>query len=550
MARKSSGMEDLRAGNAEVERMRTEAALRDSNELFALFMKYSPVYTFIKEVTPTESRVIQASDNFRHMIGRTGIDMLGKTMSELFPAEFAAKITADDWAVVSGDKVLSVDETLDGRHYTTIKFPIRRQDKYILAGYTIDITERVQAQERERELQAKLERVSRMEALGVLAGGVAHDLNNVLGPIVALPDLVIEYLERHGKPDDADYRDTLESVQMMKASALRAAGVVSDLVVMGRRGQFQKDAVDINRVIEQVLDSMQIRAVRDRFPEVQLSQHLAEESLWCLGSESRLGRVLANLVSNAVEAIEGPGSVRVRTGRKVFAAPYSGYELIPAGEYVTLEVTDTGCGMDAKLISRIFEPFYSTKTPSERSGSGLGLSVVHGLVRDHEGYLDATSVVGQGATFTVYLKAILSGSQVRQVDEPVILSGGRERILVIDDEPGQRLVARQHLRKLGYEVLEVVSGEEAVALFDAARRADQPAPFDLVLTDMALKGMDGLTTCKLIRHFYCSQKMMIMSGYAPDGNEELFKSLEVEWLSKPFTAVELTNSVRRRLDQC
>ena len=216
---------------------------------------------------------------------------------------------------------------------------------------------------------------------------------------------------------------------------------------------------------------------------------------------------------------------------------------------VTFEVTDTGCGIDAKLLCRIFEPFFSTKASNERSGSGLGLSVVHGLVRDHRGYLDAKSVVGQGATFTVYLQAIAAGSPVLKAGVLDDAPRGHERILVIDDEPGQRLLVRTHLMRLGYDVTEVSSGEEAVALFEAAHRKGQPNPYDLVLSDVLLKGMDGLAACMVIRRFYPMQKFLIMSGHAPGGHEELIRALDGEWLGKPFLAIDLANALRRRLDR-
>lgn len=533
----------------ELERQQWEEALRASNELFSLFMHYSPIYAFIKEVTPSESRVIQASDNYQNMIGVSGREMLGKTMTDLFPPEFAAKITADDWAVASRGNILKTDETLNGRQYTTIKFPIVQGDKTLLAGYTIDITDRVHAEDREKELQAKLERAARMESLGVLAGGVAHDLNNVLGPIVSLPDLVIEYLGRHRNPADSDSAEVLEAMKIMKASALRAAGVVSDLVVMGRRGQFHKEPVDINRVVEQVLDSRQIKSIQVTRPGVQVIKHMSHDPLWCLGSEMRLIRVLANLVSNAMEAISGAGDVTVSTGHKVLSVPLNGYELVPPGEYVTLEVADTGCGMDSKLMGRIFEPFFSTKAANERCGSGLGLSVVHGLVRDHAGYLDARSAPGAGTSFTVYLHAVPVAPPATGRAGQAELPRGHERILVVDDEPGQRFLLRKLLGKVGYIVAEADGGEEAVALFEASRKAGMPDPFDLVMTDMRMKGIDGLAVCQTIRQLYPLQKLLIMSGYAPDGHEDLVKSLDIMWLNKPFTAYDLATTVRLRLDR-
>jgi signal transduction histidine kinase len=412
-----------------------------------------------------------------------------------------------------------------------------------------EITLRKQAEAREKVLQEKLERSARMESLGVLAGGVAHDLNNILGPIIALPDLAIDYMRRHGNPTEPEHTITLDALQMMKSSALRAAGVVSDLVVMGRRGQFKMEPVNMNRIVEQLLGSRQIRAAQASRPDVKISNQLSEDSLWCLGSESRLTRILSNLISNALEAIEGQGDVTIRTHRRVFAKPYQGYELVPAGNYVALEVMDTGCGMDTSTITRIFEPFFSTKSPTERSGSGLGLSVVHGLVKDHAGFLDVRSSPEKGSTFTVFVPATTAGADALTEPDILHLPKGTERILVIDDEPGQRLLTQMYLTKMGYTSTVVSTGEEAVALFEAAGREGQASPFDLVMTDMIMDGLDGVATCKTILKLYPAQKLVIMSGHVPDGYEPQVKALNAEWLNKPFLPFELARTIRLRLDR-
>ncbi len=412
-------------------------------------------------------------------------------------------------------------------------------------GVIRDITERKLAEEREKELREKLERAGRLESLGVLAGGVAHDLNNVLGPMVILPEMVAEYIARLGNPADPEHADTLEAMQTIAASAMRASAMVSDLVVMGRRGQFQQSPVDINKMVANLMDSKQVKELQSRRPDVRLAKQLSEESLWCLGSDSRLARVLVNLVGNAVEAIDGQGDVVVRTARQVLTELVHRYEDVPAGDYVTIEVVDTGCGMDVKTLSRMFEPFYSTKAPSKRSGSGLGLSVVNGLVKDHAGFLDVESEQGKGTTFTVYLQSAAAG-EVVALTERENLPGGHERILVVDDEPGQQVTVRRQLSRLGYAVTVVDSGEEAVALFKAGGKI---ALFDLVLMDMIMKGMDGLAACKAILNLFPKQKILIVSGYAPDNLAEEVKALGIAWLAKPYKAREFACALRAELDK-
>ncbi len=437
----------------------------------------------------------------------------------------------------------------DGRVFERLSRPLIQDGKPNGRVWSFrDITSRKQAEAREKELQGKLERSARMESLGVLAGGVAHDLNNILSPLVALPDMATEYILRCGNPADPEHSATLDSLKVIKASALRAAAVVGDLVVMGRRGQFAREPISVNKMVEKLLESKQIQSLQGAYPNIKISTQLSTEALWCQGSESRLARILANLTSNAVEAIGKQGEVTIRTRHMTFTTPYQGYELVPPGEYVSLEVADTGCGMNSKTIARIFEPFFSTKSPSERSGSGLGLSVVHGLVKDHDGFVDVRSTPGKGSTFAIYLPMRSAGEEIQEPSDIFHLPGGTERILVVDDEPGQRFLTQQLLKKMGYASTVVATGEEAIALFEVMAHQGKPAPFDLVLTDMLMDGMDGLTVCRAILKLYPSQKLVLMSGHVPDGYEIQARSLSAEWLNKPFTPLELASAVRMRLD--
>jgi two-component system cell cycle sensor histidine kinase/response regulator CckA len=535
------------------ERKKMEEALRESE---------SSLHTILQSTADgilavdSENKVLSANARFAEMwnippaltASRDDAALLHHVLDQLAnPQEFLNKVQE---VYKSTEDSFDTLNFKNGRVFERLSRPLIRENKPNGRVWSFrDVTARKIAEEREKELLVKLERSARMESLGVLAGGVAHDLNNILGPIVALPDVAIEYLHRHGNPADPDFAATLDSLHMMKSSALRAASVVSDLVVLGRRAQFQKKSSNLNRVAEHLLESKPIKALQARRPDVTLSTRLMPESPWCQGSESRLARILENLTSNAVEAISGNGEVIISTSRMMFANPYQGYELIPAGDYVTLEVKDTGCGMDAKTIARIFEPFYSTKSPTERSGSGLGLSVVHGLVKDHTGFLDVKSTPNKGSTFTVFLPAVTAEEESPPEKDPCRLPGGTERILVVDDEPGQRFLAQVYLTKMGYDVTVVSSGTEAVALFETAGCENKAPPYDLVLTDMVMEGLDGLATCRAILERYPSQKLVIMSGQIPDGYAHQITELAAEWLNKPFTPIELARAIRLRLDR-
>ena len=530
------------------------AELQKSRETLSLILNTVPQAVFWKD---REGSYLGCNRVFAVIVGlNEPSQVVGKTDFGLpWTREEAEAYCAVDGDVIRNNRpefrIIEQVQAASGRRLwvDTSKVPLcdAAGRPFAVLGVFEDITERKQAEAREKVLMAKLEQGGRMEALGLLAGGVAHDLNNVLGPLVVLPDMISGYIERHGSPDDPEYADVRQDVQILKTSALRAAAVVNDLVVMGRRGQFKKTLIDVNQVVRQVIDSNQIRAIQDKRPDVKIVSELTAESTACLGSDSRLIRVVANLVGNAAEAIEGRGDVVVRTGRKVFAESYQGYEDVPAGEYVIVEVADTGCGIDSKIIARIFEPFFSTKEPSERSGSGLGLSVVHGLVKDHDGFLDVKSEPGKGATFTVYLPA--EEAIVSEMPAATIVVGGHERILIVDDEPGQLVLARRALMKLGYKPTVVSNGEEAVKLFQEAVQAGKPTPFDLVMTDMCMEGLDGMVVCRKILQLYPTQKLIIISGYSVQEKQNQVKAMGVDWLGKPYTLEDLARAVRARLDR-
>ena len=413
-----------------------------------------------------------------------------------------------------------------------------------------DITERIAAEKRENELQEKLNRAARMESLGVLACGVAHDLNNVLNPVIALPDLVEEYLTRQSDTGNRQHAMALEAVGVIRNSARRAAAVVNDLVVMGRRGQYQAECVDLNNVVRETLDAKQMAAWRASRPEVTITVRTAEGKVCCMGSESRILRIALNLVGNAVEAIQGHGEVRVEAGLRILSEVLRGQQDVPAGRYAVLSVADTGSGMSPETLGRIFEPFFTTKAPSERTGSGLGLSVVHGLVRDHKGYIDVESAPGAGTKFSIFFPAVEDTTLSPPAGGPKAeVKKGDERILVVDDEPAQLTVVRMVLRKAGYKVTAVESGNEAMNLMDAAKQAGQPAPFDLAILDMRMHDTDGVTLLRKMLALYPGVKAIVSSGDAPDDWSDQAVKMGADWLGKPFMAADLVRAVRKRLDR-
>jgi signal transduction histidine kinase/ActR/RegA family two-component response regulator len=395
----------------------------------------------------------------------------------------------------------------------------------------------------ERSVQERLAATKRMEALSVLAGGVAHDLNNALGPLIALPDVILAQLwEIQGNQNFV--RDLRADVEAMKVAALRAVQTIKDLLTLGRQGRMAKENLDINRVIKSCWANNSLRFVEEGTSRVSMIADLCPMSLVVRGSESQLARAVDNLIRNAIEAIAGNGEVVVKSAKVDVLEPRAGYEIVPAGHYATLSVSDDGCGIEPHELGQVFEPFFTKKRAKETSGSGLGLAIVHGVVKEHEGFIDVASTPGVGTTISLYLPLVdgLERSEPAQA-----APRGSARILIVDDEPMQLRTGRRVLVRLGYQVETIESGLRAHELFSRAAASGQ-SPFDLVIMDMVLgEALDGLQIIEQIRRLFPSQKVIVVSGHAPTERAELAVKKGLTWLSKPYGMETLAQTVQRVL---
>jgi DNA-binding LacI/PurR family transcriptional regulator/signal transduction histidine kinase/ActR/RegA family two-component response regulator len=398
----------------------------------------------------------------------------------------------------------------------------------------------------ERSVQERLATAERMRSLSVLAGGVAHDLNNALGPLVALPDVVLQELGGllgHEWLNGSELRADLE---LVKLASLRAAQTIKDLLTLGRQGQPIRQPLDLNRVVTGCLASDPSRVAEHEQRRIELRLELCDEPLVVVGSEPHLARAVSNLVRNAVEAIADAGTITVKTERVHLTEVHTGYEIVEPGDYVVVSVRDTGQGIAQSDVYRVFEPFFSKKRLRDASGSGLGLAIVHGVVKDHEGYIDVESAVGSGTRFTLYLPS--RAGSARYSETPELPPRGSARVLVVDDDPVQLRTALRVLGRLGYEVTAVDSGAKAWELFSQAassREPPAPSPFELVVMDMILnESEDGLEVFERIQGEFASLRGIIVSGHAPTGRAELAIARGLTWLAKPYTADALARTVQ------
>jgi two-component system cell cycle sensor histidine kinase/response regulator CckA len=508
------------------ERKRTEEALRASEELFKEYLRHSPIYTFIKEVTSTESRVLHASDNFQQMVGIPARDMRGKTMTELFPADFGAKITADDWSVVAEGKVLKQDEDFNGRNYISIKFPIVQREKTLLAGYTIDITERKRAEEEKRTLERQVQQAQKMESLGVLAGGIAHDFNNILMAVLGHAELALDQVS----PASAA-RPSL--TEITKASR-RAAELCTQMLAYAGKAPFALERVGLRDLVEEMAHLLQAAISKKAVLNLNLERGLPPIE----ADASQIRQIVMNLIINASEAIgDRSGVIRVSVGATRCDEEYlQKADLrgdLPLGLCVHLEVMDTGVGMDAETQSRIFEPFFSTKF----TGRGLGLAAVLGIVRAHKGALTVCSEPGKGTTFRILFPAQENaGEEARPHDSSTLADWrGKGTILLVDDEESLLALGARMLEHLGFTVLPATDGLQAVGLYRERGRE-----IDLVLMDLTMPHMDGSEAFGELRRLNPEVRVVLASGYSREDVASRFAGKgPAGILQKPYTLLKL-----------
>jgi PAS domain S-box-containing protein len=399
-----------------------------------------------------------------------------------------------------------------------------------------DITELKRAASEKKDLQAQLQRAQKMEAIGTLAGGVAHDLNNILSGIVSYPELLLMDLS-HKSP----LRKPILTIQK---SGEKAAAIVQDLLTLARRGVAATEVVNLNSIIMEYLLSPEHAKLELNHPNVKLERRLDRNLLNILGSPVHLSKTVMNLISNAAEAMLDGGEIVITTANRHEDMPKNGFDDIDAGDYATLTVQDTGIGISQEDLERIFEPFY-TKKSMGRSGTGLGMAVVWGTVKDHRGFIDIKSEEGKGTTIMLYFP-VTRREFNKEVDlvSWESLKGHGESILVVDDVKEQREIASEILEKLGYTVATVSSGEEAVS-FVHERSAD------LMVLDMIMDpGIDGLETYQKVLEIKPSQKAIIASGYSESIRVKEAQRLGAgAYVKKPYLMVKFGRAVRAELDK-
>jgi signal transduction histidine kinase/ActR/RegA family two-component response regulator len=400
---------------------------------------------------------------------------------------------------------------------------------------TVEIEERKRSQMRQKTLENQLLQAQKMQAIGTLAGGVAHDLNNILSGITSYPELMLMKL-----PEESSLRAPLKTIQI---SGEKAAAIVQDLLTLSRRGSATFCPVDLHTVVTEYLESPELKKMLSFHPGVTVKTRFEAPPFAISGSTVHLSKTIMNLVTNAAEAMPKGGCVGIDLrGTHLDPGHRISGKLAP-GRYVKLIVSDSGKGIDPLVVDRIYEPFFTTKKMG-RSGSGLGMAVVWGTVEDHQGHIRVQSSTDSGTAFELWFPAIEDNVKKPVCAEAELPRANHdESVLVVDDVAQQREIAKAILIDLGYTVTAVDSGENAIAYL-------QETDSDLLLLDMAMEpGLDGLETYRRILEFKPGQRAVIVSGFSDSDRVQSTLKLGAHcYVKKPYTIESISKAIRDALD--
>ena len=518
-------------------RKHAEAALRESEARFKDLASFLPLSLF---ETDDKGNVTFANPFAFESTGYAQEDIdKGLHMLQLIHPEDQDKAIKKSMQVMQGvymDGSEYLVQRKDGSTFYALinTNPTIKDDKPVgLKGYIFDLTEQKLAEQTLRASEEKLARSKKMESLGLLAGGVAHDLNNVLSGIVSYPELLLIDL-----PKDSKLRKPIETIQ---ETGHRAAAIVQDLITVARGVAIAKEPLNLNVIIEDHLLSPEFKKLEHFHPTVTFKTNLDTDLLNISGSDAHLRKVVMNLVSNASEAIEGSGNVIISTMNRYADRSIGGYDDVKVGEYAVLSVSDDGPGISPDDLERIFEPFY-TKKIMGRSGTGLGLAVVWNVVQDLKGYLDVISDEN-GTTFELYFPITRDEVLGKDLSIPIKdYKGDGETVLVVDDVESQKEIGCEMLNTLGYKTKAVSSGEEAVEYL-------KEHTVDLILLDMIMgPGINGRETYERIIKIHPNQKAIIASGFAETDDVKEAQGLGAgQYIKKPLTLEKMGIAVRDEL---
>ena len=400
-------------------------------------------------------------------------------------------------------------------------------------GTLQDITENKRLEDERTQVEAQLRQAQKMEALGTLAGGIAHDFNNILGIIAGYTEIALLEME-----EESPVRSRLKEVL---GASHRAKDLVQQIVAFSRRKEMEKKPLQVGLIVKEAM-----KMLRASLPSTIEIKTCVESKSVVAADPTQIHQVLMNLCTNAAHAMQDRGGVLDvgLTDVLLDAESVRAHAGLQTGMHVKLTVRDTGPGIAPAILERIFDPFFTTKEPGV--GTGLGLAVVHGIVKSHEGAIEVENQPGEGATFHVFLP-VMSGIRTMETVVETALPRGKERILVVDDEPALAMVVKQMLERLGYTVEYRTSGSEALHMF---RLDPSKTPFDLVITDMTMPHLTGLDLARELLKLHPDFPIILCTGFSEKMDAEKAKGLGIQgFLMKPVILNELAGMIRKTLNE-
>lgn len=500
-------------------RKQLEEGLREEREKYRMLVESSLIGVFIIQ----QGIIRFANEKFAALLGYSVEDLMGKNIFEFVDPEDRTLMIARE---MDREKGLPIQN-----HYE-VKFVTQKGSKLwceihcallmlegipSILGNVLDISARKQWEMQVLEAQ-------KMESIGRLAGGIAHEFNNLLGGILGYASLLLSDL----KEDHPFYSD----IQTIADTAKKAADLTNRLLAFARGGKYQVTTLDVNTIAKDVLTILSSSID----PNIRLETYFSE-NLWPIRGDARqIHQTLMNVCLNAIEAMPGGGKLVFKTENVTFHEFEEKLPLgLPAGDYVCITISDTGVGMDERIKSRVFEPFFTTKPGQEKKG--LGLSVAYGIVKNHGGAIGIESALGEGTEIKLYFPRFLA-KEIEQSSLGWVPSSTPGKVLIVDDEELIRHVGDRMLRKKGFDVLLARNGKEAIEIYKKAQNE-----ILVVLLDLVMPEMDGKATYRELKRINPKVKVVLTSGYGPQDRPDLIEDPRVVFLQKPFYTESLYNAI-------
>jgi PAS domain S-box-containing protein len=519
-----------------LERKQAEASLRDNEGHLKTLVNTIPDLVWVKNL---EGVYLSCNSKFERffdakeaqIVGKTDYDFVDQILANSFREKDRAARKAGVPTIYEEDLIYADDG--HGEISETVKAPMYDHEGQCVGilGISRDISDRKQQEAEKAKLKTRLQQSQKMEAIGTLAGGIAHDFNNILYPLIGFAEMLQEDLPRESNDQ--------ESVTQILQAALRAKDLVKQTLAFSRQSSQELKPVRLQSTLKEALTLLNASIPKT----IDIQTQIDADCGMVVADATKIHQVVMNLATNAYHAMEESGGrlTIVLEQTQIDATPLGLSELLP-GHYALLKITDTGTGIDPSLMDKIFDPYFTTKETNK--GTGLGLSVVQGIIKSCNGAIHVYSEPGRGTQVHIYLPTMKKMKDLDHSDLSEPVQGGRERILIIDDEEMIVKMEKQILERLGYHVTPLTGSVETLALFK-----ENPDAFDLIITDMTIPQMTGIQLANEIRSIRPDIPVIICSGFSDQINSDTSKEMGIQgYLMKPVITRELATTIRAVLD--